>query len=196
LARVNQRPFVAFGRRAGDSAEPSFFGGRRRQEDLADDDLARWLLGHHGQRKELVVRGGPNHIVRARAILGGRDARHAGESARGKVAGAGLVKRLGAVIPDYPQAQALVIRPQRGGRADDPFLRRQGQRLRRAVLQPDGRRQEIIRAELKLLHQAQAVGERLFGAHPAAGLRQRKNPVAGQGVGAQDRERGGGGEGI
>ena len=57
------------------------------------------------------------------------------------------------------------------------------------VFEPDGRVQEIIVSKLKLLHDAQAVGESLFRAHAVGGFRQREDAVALHGIAVQQGQR-------
>ncbi len=86
-----------------------------------------------------------------------------------------------------PTARPRVARPHGRGCADYPFLGRQGEGLRRAVLQPHGRGYQVVRAELKILHDAQAVGESFLGAHPVVDPGQGEDSVALHGLAVEQR---------
>ena len=153
-----------------------------RRSDAADRSCGPPFLGrllrHRRQREELVVGRHPDHVARPR-----RDTRAGGmrgmPAARAtKSSSPPRLVGLRAVIPEHAHGTALVARAHRRGRADHPFLGRQRERLRRAVLQPHRRRHQVVRAELEFLHDAQAVGEGLLRAHPVVGPGQREDAVA------------------
>ena len=153
------------------------------------------LLWHGGQREELIVDRHPDHIARAGTILSGGYARRAGKPVGRKVAPTRLVG-LRAIVPQHPPGQGGVTSPHGRGSADHPFLGRQGKRLRRAVLQPHSRGDQVVRGGLKLLHDAQAIGEQLLGTHSSIGLGQREDPVPLHRLAVEQRQSRRGGERI
>ena len=157
-----------------------------RQRHRPRDHLLRAVLRHRQQREKLVVRRRPDDVVRAGDDFRFRRAARAAAAGKRRQR---LIGRLGAVRPHRAFGLAVVVRVHRRGRADDHFLRRQRQRLVRGVFQPHAGVDQIIRAEMKFLHQPQAAGENFFRADAVGGFRQRKIAVADQAGVAQHRER-------
>ena len=169
-----------------------FIGAGRRQIDAAGGDLRRGRVGHG---EEPIVNRRPEYIAVARKIF---CPRRAGKTSEGAIGEPRVANTLGfrAVIPFDRHLGAGVSGANRRGRADDPFLGREMDRLRGDILHPDDDCKQIVGAGLKLLHQAHAAGQGFFGADAAVRSGQGESAVALQGLAAEQREGGRGRLGV